>query len=145
MKNSIFLSFCLIILSVFFTACSDDVMKDGYYTAEMSEFAHGWKEFVTITVKNGEITAAEYNAKNSSGFIKSWDSAYMKNMNSIVGTYPNEYTRYYAAQLCEKQTGEKLDMISGASTSGGNFKALSEAVIQQAKKGDSSIAVVEMK
>jgi len=135
----------LIILAFFSVSCSDDFMKDGYYTAEMAEFSHGWKEFVTISVKNGEIVSVEYNAKNSSGFIKSWDSAYMKNMNSVMGTYPNQYTRNYAAQLCEKQNGESLDMISGASTSGENFKMLSSAVIEQAKKGDSSIAIVEIK
>ncbi len=145
MKRKIFLIISLIVLSLLSISCSDDIMKDGYYTAEMSDFSHGWKEYVTISVKNGEIASVEYNAKNLSGFIKSWDSNYMKNMNSIAGTYPNQYTRNYASQLCEKQSGENLDMISGASTSGVNFKMLSSAVIQQAKKGDSSIAVVETK
>lgn len=139
----IFLIICLMILSICCSACSKDVMQDGYYTAEMAEFSHGWKEFITITVKNNEIVTVEYNAKNSSGFIKSWDSAYMKNMNSIVGTYPNEYTRNYASQLSKKQSAENIDMISGASTSGGNFKMLSTAAINQSKKGDSSIAVIK--
>jgi major membrane immunogen (membrane-anchored lipoprotein) len=35
-----------------------------------------------------------------------------------------------------------VDTLSGATHSGGNFHKLSAAVIQQAKKGDSSIFIV---
>ncbi len=145
MKNKILLIIFFTILSAFCTACSDDILKDGYYTAEMAEYNFGWKEYVTITVKNGKIASAEYNAKNIGGFIKSWDNAYMKNMNSVSGTYPNEYTRLYAAQLKQNKSGESIDMISGATESGVNFKELSKAVIERAKKGDSSIAFVKIK
>ena len=31
-------------------------------------------------VKGGSIVSVEYNAENPSGFIKSWDNAYMQNM-----------------------------------------------------------------
>ncbi|MDE7479221.1 MAG: FMN-binding protein, partial [Lachnospiraceae bacterium] len=37
-------------------------LKDGFYTAEMSEFSHGWQEYLIIQVKGGEIVSAEYNA-----------------------------------------------------------------------------------
>lgn len=119
-----------------------EVLKDGTYTAQMEEYSHGWKEYVTIIVKNGEVVTTEYNAENVSGFIKSWDNAYMKNMKSIQNTYPNEYTRYYAAQLTGQKEAPEIDLLSGASSSGGNFQKLSEAVIKQALKGDSSVAVV---
>lgn len=119
-----------------------EVLKDGTYTAQMEEYSHGWKEYVTIIVKNGEVVTTEYNAENVSGFIKSWDNAYMKNMKSIQNTYPNEYTRYYAAQLTGQKEAPEIDLLSGASSSGGNFQKLSEAVIKQALKGDSSVAAV---
>ncbi|MDE7051581.1 MAG: FMN-binding protein [Lachnospiraceae bacterium] len=121
-----------------------EVLKDGTYTAQMEEYSHGWKEFVTIIVKNGEVVTTEYNAENASGFIKSWDNAYMRNMKSIQNTYPNEYTRYYAAQLTGQKETPDIDLLSGASSSGGNFQKLSEAVIKQALKGDSSVAAVPM-
>ena len=73
-----------------------------------SEFSHGWKEYITILVKGGSIVSVEYNAENASGFIKSWDNAYMQNMLHSNGTYPNEYTRYYAGpdpQLDQAQAG----------------------------------------
>lgn len=118
-------------------------LKDGSYTAEMGEYSHGWKEFVTITVKNGEIVSTEYNAENASGFIKSWDNAYMMNMKLVTGTYPNEYTRYYAAQLTGQSSAPEIEALSGASTSGGNFSKLSKAVVEQAVKGDSTVVRVE--
>lgn len=122
--------------------CGSQKMKDGFYTAEMSEFSHGWKEYLCIMVKNDTIVYAEFNAKNPSGYIKAWDNAYMQNMNSIVGTYPNEYTRKYVAQLIETQNPEAIDAVSGASSSGGNFQKLSVSVVNQAIKGDSQTIIV---
>lgn len=131
-------------VAVLTTACQGSAeMQDGYYTAQQEEFSHGWKEYITISVKNDKIVSAEYNAENASGFIKSWDNAYMKNMKNLQGTYPNSYTRNYAAQLLEKQNSEDIDSITGATSSGSSFLVLAEAVIEQAKKGDSSIVFVK--
>lgn len=127
-----------------FTACGEqEGMQDGYYTAQASEFSHGWKEYITIMVKGGSIVSVEYNAENASGFIKSWDNAYMQNMLHVMGTYPNEYTRYYAGQLLEGQGEGKIDALTGATSSYGSFQQLEAAVIEQAMKGDSSIAIVD--
>lgn len=127
-----------------FTACGEQTgMQDGYYTAQASEFSHGWKEYITIMVKGGSIVSVEYNAENASGFIKSWDNAYMQNMLHVQGTYPNEYTRYYAGQLLEGQGEEEIDALTGATSSYGSFQKLEAAVIEQAMKGDSSIAIVD--
>lgn len=125
------------------TACSDKSgMRDGYYTAQAEEYSHGWKEFVTITVQGGKIVSAEYNATNESGFIKSWDNAYMTSMKAVSGTYPNEYTRNYAAQLVQNQSAG-VDAVTGASTSAGSFEKLAAAVVEQARKGDSRTATVK--
>ena len=118
-------------------------LQDGYYTAQMSEFSHGWKEYITILVKGGSIVSVEYNAENASGFIKSWDNAYMQTMLHSNGTYPNEYTRYYAGQLLEGQGKGEIDAITGASSSHGSFQKLAQAVLEQARRGDSSIVFVD--
>ena len=143
--KKLFLLVYLIILSSFFIGCSETEvsMHDGIYSAEMEDYSHVWKEFITVTVKNNKIVSVEYNAENASGFIKSWDNAYMKNMNSVSGTYPNKYTREYANQLLEKQIDTKIDMITGASSSGNNFKLLAKGVIQRAKEGNTSIIKVK--
>ncbi len=134
----------LFLLLLSLTACGDITgLQDGYYTAQAAQFSHGWKEYVTIMVKGGSIVSVEYNAENASGFIKSWDNAYMQNMLQAQGTYPNEYTRYYAGQLLEQQQEEGIDAMTGATSSYGSFQKLASAVLSQARKGDSSIVIVD--
>ncbi len=118
-------------------------LKDGFYTAEMAEFSHGWEEYLIIQVKNNKIVSAEYNARNESGFIKAWDNAYMKNMMPSCGTYPNDYTRVYVQQLIDGQEETKVDAITGATNSGKNFEKLVAAVLEQAAAGDSETVAVE--
>ncbi len=143
MKRILTVFFCLLLMASMLTACGGGTeLQDGYYTAQASEFSHGWKEYITILVKGGEIISVEYNAENASGFIKSWDNAYMQTMLHSNGTYPNEYTRYYASQLLEGQGEGKIDAISGASTSHESFQKLAQAVLEQARKGDSSVVIV---
>jgi len=139
------LSFVLaLLLAASLTACgSETALQDGYYTAQAAEFSHGWKEYITILVKDGSIISVEYNAENASGFIKSWDNAYMQTMLHSNGTYPNEYTRYYANQLLEGQGTGEVNAITGATSSHGSFQKLSAAVLDQARKGDSSVVFVD--
>lgn len=134
----------LLMLAGMLAGCSSTKrLKDGFYTAEMSEFSHGWEEYLIIQVKDNKIVSAEFNARNESGFIKAWDNAYMQNMMSITGTYPNEYTRAYVQQLIEGQADTQVDAITGATNSGRNFEKLVVAVLKQAAAGDSSTAIVE--
>ena len=68
----------------------------------------------------------------------------MQNMASVSGTYPNEYTRYYAAELIEKQDASDIDALTGATSSGNNFKRLTAAVIEQSIAGNPDTRIVEM-
>lgn len=134
----------LLLLVVSITACGKTTeLQDGYYTAQAADYHHGWKEYITIMVKGGNVVSVEYNAENPSGFIKSWDSAYMQTMLHSTGTYPNQYTRYYASQLLESGRSDSIDVLSGASSSHSSFQKLAEAVLEQAREGDSSIVYVD--
>ncbi|MCI8740535.1 MAG: FMN-binding protein [Oscillibacter sp.] len=140
----IFTMLLSLLLVLLLTACGNQAgLQDGYYTAQASEFSHGWKEYITILVKGGSIISVEYNAENASGFIKSWDNAYMQTMLHANGTYPNEYTRYYANQLLEGQGEGTIDAITGATSSHGSFQILAQAVLEQARRGDSSIVFAD--
>ncbi|MDR1532445.1 MAG: FMN-binding protein [Clostridiales bacterium] len=122
-----------------------NTLRDGYYSAEASEFdSYGWKEFVTIYVRGGRIITVEYNAYNASGFIKSWDMNYMRVMNAQSNSYPNKYTRAYAADLLETQRPNEVDVITGATTSGHSFRRLSALAIARAKAGDTSVAFIKL-
>jgi major membrane immunogen (membrane-anchored lipoprotein) len=117
-------------------------MRDGYFSAEMADYYNGWKEFVTIYVKDDTIISVEYNAKNASGFIKSWDMAYMRNMNGVKGTYPNRYTREYGKQVLEKQSSEQIDVVAGATSSYDSFQKLIAAAIEMSQLGKNEMAIV---
>ena len=42
----------LLLLVMTAAACGESSeLQDGYYTAQASEFSHGWKEYITIMVK----------------------------------------------------------------------------------------------
>ena len=144
MKRILAILVALLLMAPLMTACGNqEGLQDGYYTAQAKEFTFGWKEYVTILVKGGSIVSVEYNAENASGFIKSWDNAYMQTMLHSNGTYPNEYTRYYAGQLLEGQQEDGIDALTGASSSYGSFQKLAAAVLEQARQGDSSTAFVD--
>ena len=137
-------SILMVLLLLPLAACGDKGgLQDGYYTAQADQFSHGWKDYITIMVKGGSIVSVEYNAENASGFIKSWDNAYMQNMLHSNGTYPNEYTRNYASQLLEGQGEEPIDGLTGATSSHGSFQKLAAAVLEQARKGDSHTVFVD--
>ena len=144
MKRIFTILLSLLLVTPLLAACGEQTgLQDGYYTAQAEEFSHGWREYITILVKGGSIVSVEYNAENASGFIKSWDNAYMQTMLHDTGTYPNEYTRYYANQLLQGQGQGGIDAISGASSSHASFQILARAVLEQARKGDCSIVLVD--
>lgn len=136
-----------IIFATLLLSCAKNssVLYDGYYTAEVAEFdKHGWKEYITVCVSGGQIILVEYNAYNHSGFIKSWDINYMREMNEIDGTYPNAYTRYYSRQFLEKQGTDGIDALSGATQSYTVFISLAKAVLKNAKEGNNKTALVHL-
>ncbi len=144
MRRILCMTLLLLLFVMPMTACKNTAeLQDGYYTAQASEFSHGWKEYITIMVKGGSIVSVEYNAENPSGFIKSWDNAYMQTMLHSNGTYPNEYMRYYSSQLLDDGHADGIDALTGATSSHSSFQKLAEAVLEQARKGDSSIVIVD--
>lgn len=145
-KSILFIKFAVLTwIFLLLTSCSgvQSGYVDGYYTAEIDEFdSHGWKEFITICVSDGKIVTVEYNAKNQSGMIKAWDMNYMRRMNSIVGTYPNQYTRTYGGNLFRDQNSDSIDALSGATHSYGTFQQLASAVLDLAETGEEQIVFV---
>ncbi|MDR0655549.1 MAG: FMN-binding protein [Treponema sp.] len=130
-----------------FSSCirNDFEFHGGYYTVQADAFdEYGWKEYVSLYISDGRILSAEYNAINSSGFIKSWDMNYMRMMNVRRGIYPNAYTRIYTGRLLETQDPEKVDVISGATNSWHNFRQLTAAAIEQSRLGNQEISFISV-
>jgi major membrane immunogen (membrane-anchored lipoprotein) len=120
-------------------------LADGYYAAEAESYnSHGWKEYIAIYVDNNNIVTVDYNAKNASGFLRSWDMDYMRLMGSLMGTYPAAYGREYSAALLRLQASEGIDALAGATNSCDNFKILAATAISRARAKDKSVALVEL-
>ncbi|MDR1580283.1 MAG: FMN-binding protein [Synergistaceae bacterium] len=117
-------------------------LRDGYYTAEETGYYRGWREYLTIYVSNGKIVTCEYNAKNASGFIKSWDMNYMRNMNEVCDNYPDKFARNYVHALLTNQTSSGIDAMSGATESHKSFITLADAALTQALAGDYEVVFV---
>jgi major membrane immunogen (membrane-anchored lipoprotein) len=120
-------------------------LQDGYYMAIAAAYdPYGWKEYVTIYVNHDVSASVEFNARNSSGFVKSWDMDYMRQMSASDGTYPNEYSRSYVSALLDRQDPGRVDAITGATYSHKSFQLLAQAAIEKAKAGDIEVALVEL-
>jgi major membrane immunogen (membrane-anchored lipoprotein) len=120
-------------------------LADGYYTAEaMSYNSHGWKEYITICVDNNNIVTVDYDAKNASGFPRSWDMDYMRFMVAHGWSYPTAYGREYSAALLRLQEPEGIDALTGATDSYTSFKILAATAISQARAGNKNVALVEL-
>ena len=134
-------------LAFFPAACTPGTpeLKDGYYTAEADAFdAQGWKEYLTICVFNGRIVSAEYNARNSRGFLRSWDMADKRRSTLATGTNQSKYSREYAAALLNRQDPAQIMPIPGASQVFPNFQRLAEAAVKQARAGNPQVALVRL-
>jgi major membrane immunogen (membrane-anchored lipoprotein) len=147
--SAVVLAVTLTLAAVFFIhsflpRSQDLKLRDGYYTAEGTGYYRGWKEYLTIYVSNGKIVTCEYNAKNASGFIKSWDMDYMREMNENCENYPNKFARNYVRALLANQTASDIDAMSGATESHKSFIALANAVLEQALAGNYEVVFVDV-
>ena len=61
MKRILSMLLCLSLAVLLLPACeTSEGLQDGYYTAQAAEFNFGWKEYITILVKGGNIISVFY-------------------------------------------------------------------------------------
>lgn len=140
---------CITILCLFaFTACSEASftnLKNGTYRAEYKNFdAYGWKDFIEVTVVDGEISELVYDAVNiENGSLKSEDEAYRNQMEPIVGTYPAKYSKDLINQFMESNTISAVDVVAGATQATGSFKTLLTNIAPNLADGNTETVLVD--
>lgn len=135
----------VILLLAGLTGCSTaGKLKDGTYKAQMNQAEHGWQDYLTVTVSGGKITDVDYDALNENGNRKSEDEDYRASMEPVSGTYPAEYMPKLEQMLKGQTDVSKIEKVTGATSSSDNFKRLAEKVLEKAKAGDTSTAMVEL-
>lgn len=132
-----------------FTGCTTEqlntALTDGTYRAEFKDFDRfGWKDFVEVTISDGELSEVVYDSVNEDGTkLKSEDESYKAEMESIVGTYPAKYNKDLINQFIESGKVTSVDIVAGATESTGKFKTLIVAAMQNATSGDTETEIVD--
>jgi major membrane immunogen (membrane-anchored lipoprotein) len=117
---------------------------DGSYKAAYSAFdSHGWKAQIDITIKGDKITVVKFDYINQAGKFKTQDAAYNASMLKVNKTDPALYCPQLSKKLLASQDPSKVDVVTGATDSSNNFKALAAAALGNAKKGAKTIAIVK--
>ncbi|EUJ18417.1 putative lipoprotein [Listeria aquatica FSL S10-1188] len=114
-------------------------MTDGTYKLEEQNYDDkGWKGFMSIKVKDGKITDANYDYKNKDGKLKSEDADYEKAMKAKAGTGPKEYLKELNDSLVKNQAAGAVEVVSGATHSSDTFINYANQLIQAAQRGDTT-------
>jgi major membrane immunogen (membrane-anchored lipoprotein) len=97
-------------------------------------------------VNNGQITICEFDARNLSGFRRSWDMDYMLGWQSASGSGVrlSNYIISYQNSLVTLQDPRKIQPIPGSRNVHDVFVNLAENAIAQAKSGKRGVVFVKL-
>ncbi len=148
MKKVISFVLCAV-MALSTTGCAEsrvntNALVDGTYHTEFLDFdAYGWKDYVEVTISEGELVEVVYDSVDKDDNLKSEDMGYKADMEAIVGTYPAKYNRDLINQFIESGKVTSVDIVAGATESTGNFKTLIVATMKNAVAGNTETAVIE--
>lgn len=114
-------------------------LKDGSYSASLAApDSLGYQAYLKVTVTDGEITEADFDAANADGQKKSEDEDYAALMEPACQTTPAQVSQHYRQLLLGAKSYSKVevDAVSGATVSSGEFRRLWAALEEPFKKGD---------
>lgn len=150
MKKYFSLTLSILCMVFLFCSCTSNkpgLYKDGVYRVEEESFSkQGWKEFASITVKDGKVQEVTFDAISNKGEIKSKSSAYDKIMQDAGSpTWPSKFYPETAQQYKEVQQVSKMKNITGATNSVTNFIYLVGKLEVQMTEGKEETLVVPNK
>ncbi len=144
-KRITFLLVSTILTTGMLVGCGSKGMKNGTYTAEDKNFDdHGWKASVTITVSGGKVSDTKFDYVAEDGTTKRGNVAYGEKMSQTAGITPDEYLPQYEQALVTTQDPSKVEVVTGATTSQKDFKALAKAAMDAAKIGNTNTTQIEL-
>lgn len=134
---------CFIIV----TKNSGPEYKDGIYKIEGESFdSTGWKPFMEMTFKDGQLTDVvfDYTNVDSTKPNKTEDDAYNDRMLKKIGVNPRIYTKEFAIELLIEQSPDDIDGVSGASASTKEVQVMSKRLFEKAKTGDTTPETIKL-
>ena len=132
-----------------FSGCSNTAEKplqDGTYFVTFDEpDSTSWKAFMTLEILDGSIAAVHYDYEGTGenqGKLKSEDVAYNEAMFATKGTNPVLYLEELENALLLHQDPDKVDSVSGATTSSRDFVTFSSAALEAARDGQEEPIII---
>lgn len=118
--------------------------KDGTYSAEYVNFdSRGYKDFMKLTVADGQVTSVVFDSVDDEGGLKSQDSEYATSMDAVQETYPGQFTADLVNQYLDKRDIGQVDVVAGATYSSESFITLFKALEKNMQNGDESLVIIE--
>lgn len=141
-KLTLFLLSALMLFSL--VGCGGSKIADGTYSAELSDAAteanHGWKDFLTVTYKDGKMVEVQFDSKDADGNLKSeWTTP----ENYPMDPQPSEWIPQLEENIKATSNPDKVASVAGATMGSNNAKELYRAVVEKAKAGDTTTAVID--
>ena len=141
-KLTLFLLSALMHFSL--VGCGGSKIADGTYSAELSDAAteanHGWKDFLTVTYKDGKMVEVQFDSKDADGNLKSeWTTP----ENYPMDPQPSEWIPQLEENIKATSNPDKVAAVAGATMGSNNAKELYRAVVEKAKAGDTTTAVID--
>lgn len=121
--------------------------KDGTYRLEGESFDNtGWKPFMEMTFKNGEVVDVvfDYTNVDSTKPNKTEDDFYNDVMLKKIGVNPRIYTKEFAIELLIEQSPDDIDGVSGASASTKEVQIMSKRIFEKAKTGNTKPETIKL-
>lgn len=111
------------------------VSKDGEYTVWTAADSRGYAAFITLTIKDGKVTAAKYDEKNlNTGELKYAGGKYTTNWkNRYPDVDPDALLAQSIEQLVAKQAPSLVDMTTGATSTHKKVVELASQALAKAK------------
>ncbi len=143
MKKQFYCLVLALVSIVLFSGCRNNQPKDGTYRAELSDKATednlGWREYMEITYKDGDITDVAYDGIDADGRIKST----LTKEEYPMDPHPSEWIEKMKNNIKRGKTADKMEGIAGATRSSRNARLLMKHIEKSAAEGDTSTAIVE--
>lgn len=125
----------VILTALFMLGCagSSKSLEDGNYKAQVDDEyveteGNGWREFLEVTINNGEITEVTFNAINAEGKYKTDPGAYKMIPSPTIWMPVIE-------ENVKNNVDGKIDALTGATSSSNNAQKLLEAIYKDGKPG----------
>lgn len=149
MKNILRTSALALITASLMVGCSSpepEPLVDGSYSVMFDQpDSTDWKAFMTVEITDGQITDVQYDYEgtgDNEGKLKSEDAAYNEAMFATKGTKPTIYLDELEKALLEHQDPDKVETVSGATTSSKDFRTFVEAVLASAREGNEDPIII---